>query len=50
MHYLYRWKDDIKRGGTPHDKWKVIEQETHERFVEAGKNLEQVNFNFGTHK
>lgn len=39
---LYRWKEDVKRGGTNFDKWKTIEHETYERFVEARNNMEQV--------
>lgn len=41
---LYRWKEDVKRGGTNFDKWRTIDCETHERFVEARQNLEQVNY------
>lgn len=40
---LYRWKEDVKRGGTRLDKLNTIDRETYERFVEARQNLEQVN-------
>lgn len=40
--HLYRWRDDVKRGGTNVDKWTTIDQETYERFLEARQNLEQV--------
>lgn len=43
MNHIYRWRDDVKRGGTNFDKWKTIDSETYERFLEARQNLEQVN-------
>lgn len=39
---LYRWRDDVKRGGNTFDKWYTINCETYERFLEARQNLEQV--------
>lgn len=40
---LVQWKQDVKRGGTHFDRWKIIDEETYERFVEARRNNEQVN-------
>lgn len=46
---LYRWKEDVKRGGTHFDKWTTIDQKTYEQFVEARMNMEQVKYcNFCT--
>lgn len=41
--YLQRWKEDIKKGGTRFDKLRTIDSETFDRFIEARRNLEQVN-------
>lgn len=41
-HLLRRWKDDVNRGGTNFDKWKSIDYDTYERFLEARNNMEQV--------
>ncbi|XP_046476181.1 uncharacterized protein [Neodiprion pinetum] len=39
---LYRWKEDVKRGGTYFDRWKTIDSDTYERFLEARSSMEQV--------
>lgn len=41
---LRLWKEDVKRGGTTIDKWKQIETQTYEKFVDARECLEQVQF------
>jgi len=43
MKRLREWKEDVKRGGTTFDKWKQIEIETFEHFIEARESLEQVS-------
>lgn len=43
MKLLYRWKEDIKRGGTRIDKYTAIDSWTYDRFVEACRaNHQQV--------
>lgn len=39
---LYQWKEDVKQGGTTVDKWKHIEVQTFECFLDAREHLEQV--------
>lgn len=42
MKHLYRWEEDIKRGGTTIDKYNIINSWTYDRFVEARVNYQQV--------
>lgn len=42
MKHLYRWEEDIKRGGTTVDKYAVIDSWTYDCFVEARANYQQV--------
>lgn len=42
MNHLYRWKRDIKCGGTIIDKYAVIDSWTYDCFMEAKANCQQV--------
>lgn len=42
MAHLYRWKADIKHGGTTIDKYAVIDSWTYNRFKEAREDHQQM--------
>jgi len=42
MKHLHRWEEDIKRGGTTIDKYTIIDSWTHDRFMEARANYQQI--------
>lgn len=42
IQHIYRWREDIKRGGTTIDKYSLIDSWTYDRFAEARANYQQV--------
>lgn len=43
---LKKWKEDMKSGGTRHDKWIHIDKETFDRFIEARASYKQISLSF----
>jgi hypothetical protein len=42
MSYLSRWEEQIKSGGSKFDKYCTVDSWTHDRFIEARQNFQQI--------